>query len=163
MRREFLMCAAMLVGVAVAPEATRVAAAQPAAPAQAAQPAEPAKPVLTLDGAVSLVTVLIKPDKTADFEMVLDRLRDALGKSENPRRRQQAAGWFLYKGAQPVQGSVVYVMRIEPVIEGEEYDISRLIAEVFPTEVQDIFAKYRDAFAGRAIASLTPMRAMTGQ
>jgi len=115
------------------------------------------KPVLTLDGPAALITVLIKPDKTADFEMVLARLREALQKSDKPVRRQQADGWFIYKGAQPVQGNAVYIMRIEPVVAGEEYDISRLIAEVFPTEVQDIFAKYRDAFAGRAIAAMAPM------
>ena len=132
-------------------------------PPVAAQAPEPAKPVLTLDGPVSLITVLIKPDKTADFEMVLGRLRDALLKSENPVRRQQAAGWFLYKSAQAVQGNAVYIMRIEPVIAGEEYDISRLIAEVFPSEVQELFVKYRDAFAGRAIAGLSPMPAMLGQ
>ena len=34
-------------------------------------------------------------------------------------------------------------------------DSSRVIAEVFPTEVQDVFAKYKEAFAGRAITSLT--------
>lgn len=134
-----------------------------AAPAARSRAQEPAKPVLTLEGPASLITVLIKPDKTADFEMVLDKLRDALARSENPTRRRQAAGWFIYKGAQPVQGNAVYIMRIEPVIPGEEYDISRLIAEVFPTEVQDIFAKYRDAFAGRAIAGLTPYQAMQGQ
>lgn len=114
------------------------------------------KPVLTLEGPAALITVLIKPDKTADFDMVLSRLREALTKSEKPVRRQQADGWFIYKGTQPVQGNAVYIMRIEPVIAGEEYDISRLIAEVFPAEVQDIFAKYRDAFAGRAIAAMTP-------
>jgi hypothetical protein len=163
MKRQTVMCAAALMALDLAPLPTRPALAEAAQAAPAPQTAEPAKPVLTLDGPVSLITVLIKPDKTADFEMVLDRLRDALGKSENPARRQQAAGWFVYKGAQPVQGSAVYVMRIEPVIAGEEYDISRLIAEVFPTEVQEIFTKYRDAFAGRAIAGLAPMTAMSGQ
>lgn len=128
-----------------------------------AAPAAPAAPVLTLDGPTALITVLIKPDKTADFEAVLDKLRESLLKSDKPVRRKQAEGWFVYKGAQAVQGNAVYIMRIEPVVPGEEYDISRLIAEVFPTEVQDIFAKYRDAFAGRAIAALTPMPTMQGQ
>ena len=51
-------------------------------------------------------------------------------------------------------------MRIEPVVKGQEYDITRLIAEVFPVEVQEIFPKYRDVFVGRAIAEITPMMAM---
>ena len=59
-----------------------------------------------------------------------------------------------------VQGSAVYVMRIDPVVKGEEYDITRLIAEVFPVEVQEIFVKYRDAFAGRAITPIAPFMSM---
>lgn len=127
-----------------------------AAPAVYAQDAPPAAPVLALDGDVALITILIKPDKTADFEMVLNKLKEAMAKSEKPERKQQAAGWKIFKSSQAgPEKTVVYVMRIDPVIKGQEYDISRLIAEVFPVEVQEIFAKYKDAFAGRAITSLT--------
>ena len=111
----------------------------------------PAAPVLALDGDVALVTMLIKPDKTADFELVLNKLKEALAKSEKPERKQQAAGWKIFKSTQMAQGNAVYIMRIDPVVKGQEYDISRLIAEVFPVEVQEVFAKYKDAFAGRAI------------
>ena len=132
------------------------------AAAQTPAPAEPTKPVLLLDeGEVALVTILIKPDKTADFEVVLNKLKDALQKSDKPERKQQAAGWKVFKSTQPgPQNSVIYVMRIDPVIKGQEYDISRLIAEVFPVEVQELFAKYKDAFAGRSIAFLKPFMEM---
>jgi hypothetical protein len=118
---------------------------------------EPDKPVLTLAGDAAIITILIKPDKTADFELVLNKLKEALHKSEKPERKQQAAGWQVYKASQPVQGNIAYIMRIDPVVKGQEYDISRLIAEVFPVEVQEIFPKYRDAFAGRAIADVAPL------
>jgi hypothetical protein len=133
-----------------------------AATAAAQAPAEPAKPVLLLDeGDVALVTILIKPDKTADFEVVLNKLKEALMKSEKPERKQQAAGWKIFKSTQPgPQNSVIYVMRIDPVVKGQEYDISRLIAEVFPVEVQELFAKYKDAFVGRSIAFLKPFMEM---
>ena len=71
-----------------------------AASAQAPAAPEPAKPVFTLNGEVAVITMLIKPDKTADFELVLSRLKDALQNSENPRRREQAAGWSVFKSAQ---------------------------------------------------------------
>ena len=103
---------------------------------------------------------MIKPDKTADFELVLSRLKEALQKSENPRRREQLAGWTIFKSAQQAQGNAVYVMRIDPVIKGEEYDITRLIAEVFPVEVQELFVKYKDAFAGRGVTELTAVMSM---
>lgn len=131
----------------------------------AAQPAAPAAPVFSLDkGEVALVTMFIKQGKEADFEFVLNKLKEALAKSEKPERKQQAASWKVFKSVEPAvvqgQSTTVYVMRIDPVVKGQEYDISRLIAEVFPVEVQEIFAKYKDAFAGRAITFLTPIMSM---
>jgi hypothetical protein len=145
----------------VALVAVTLAGASTAA-AQTPAPAEPAKPVLLLDeGDVALVTILIKADKVADFEVVLNKLKEALAKSEKPERKQQAAGWKIFKTTQPgPQGSVVYVMRIDPVVKGQEYDISRLIAEVFPVEVQELFAKYKEAFVGRSILFLKPFMEM---
>lgn len=129
--------------------------------ATAASAQEAAKaPVFTIGGEAAVITMLIKPDKTADFELVLTRLKDALQKSENPRRREQAAGWKVFKATQAAQGNAVYIMRIDPVIKGEEYDITRLIAEVFPVEVQELFVKYRDAFAGRGVTELSPVLSM---
>lgn len=130
-------------------------AQEPAAqPAQPAQPAEPQPPVLPLDGDAAVISILIKPDKTADFEFVLNKLKEALQKSENPERKKQAAGWKVFKSPQQAQGNAVYVMVIDPVVKGQEYDITRLINEVFPSEVQEIFGKYKDSFAGRAISTL---------
>ena len=116
--------------------------------------------MLPLDGEAATITILIKPDKTADFEFVLGRLKEALAKSEKPERKQQAAGWTIYKTSQAVNGNTAYIMIINPVVKGQEYDITRLIAEVFPVEVQDIFAKYKDAFAGRGITPLTTFMKM---
>jgi hypothetical protein len=145
-----------LVGVILA-GASNAAAQEPAT----AQPAAPEKPVLPLEGDAVVMTVLIKPDKTADFEHVLNRLKEALQKSEKPERKQQAAGWKIFKATQQVQGNAAYIFVIDPVVKGEEYDISRLINEVFPTEVQELFAKYKEAFAGRAISNLTTFMSMS--
>jgi hypothetical protein len=139
---------------------TLAGASTAAAQEPAAAPADPAKPVLTLNGEAAIITLLIKPDKTADFEFVLNKLKEALNKSEKPERKQQAAGWKVFKSTQMAQGNAVYLMRIDPVVKGQEYDISRLIAEVFPVEVQEIFAKYKDAFAGRAITEMTALMSM---
>lgn len=120
----------------------------------------PAAPVLALDGDAATITVLIKPDKTADFEEVLGKLKEAMSKSDKPGRKEQAAGWNIFKTSQAVQGNTAYIMVINPVVKGAEYDISRLIAEVFPTEVQALFEKYKGAFAGRGITPLTKFMAM---
>jgi hypothetical protein len=145
-RRSFVMGAALTVVMAAAPAF--------------AQDAAPAAPVLTLDGDAATITVLIKPDKTAEFEAVLAKLKDALTKSEKAERKQQATGWTVFKTSQAVQGNTAYIMIINPVVKGQEYDITRLISEVFPTEVQEIFAKYKDSFAGRGITPLTKFMTM---
>ena len=80
--------------------------------------------------------------------------------ARNIVEKAQAAGWRVFKSSELAQGNAVYVMRIDPVIRGEEYDITRLIAEVFPVEVQGLFVKYKDAFVGRGVTQLTPLMSM---
>lgn len=128
-------------------------------------PAAPKKPTFPLpqtcqDCDVVLVTVIIKPDKTADFEMVLNKVKEALAKSENPDRKKQAEGWTVFKSAQNAPQGAVYIMRIDPIVKGAEYDLMMIISEVFPVEVQEIFAKYKDAFAGRAVSELKKLMPM---
>jgi hypothetical protein len=116
---------------------------------------EPAKPVLPLEGDAAMITVLIKPDKTADFEAMLTKYREALEKSDKAERKQQAAGLKFYKSSQLAQGNAIYLIIADPVVKDQEYDFTRVINEVFPSEIQEIFAKYKEAFAGRAIAAIT--------
>ncbi len=119
---------------------------------------EPAKPVLTLDGEAAMVTILIKPDKTADFEAVIAKYREAFEKSDKAERKQQLAGLKFFKSSQMAQGNAIYYIIADPVVKDQEYDITRVVNEVFPSEVQDIFAKYKDSFAGRAIAPLNKVK-----
>lgn len=144
----------LVVGVALS-------ALMVAVPAFAQDAAQPEAPVLALDGDAATITVLIKPDKTADFEAVLAKLKESLAKSEKPVRKQQAAGWTIYKANSPgPNGNTIYVMLITPIVKGEEYDISRLIAEVFPVEVAEYFEKYKGAFVGRGISPMTKLMSM---
>ena len=128
---------------------TAVASAQEAKPA-------PAAPVMALEGDAAVITILIKPDKTADFESVLAKYKEALEKSDNAVRKQQLAGMKFFKGPAAAQG-VPYIIIVEPVIKGEEYDITRVVTEVFPVEVQAVYQKYKDSFAGRGISALTKL------
>jgi hypothetical protein len=121
-----------------------------------AQEAKPA-PALALEGDAAVITILIKADKTADFDSVLAKYKEALEKSENAVRKQQLAGMKFFKGAATAQG-VPYIMVVDPVIKGEEYDITRIVTEVFPVEVQAVYQKYKDSFAGRGISALTKVQ-----
>ena len=77
---------------------------------------------LTFDGDTAILTVAIKPDKTADFEQIMKDVSAALMKSEKPERKQQAAGWKVVKSATPMKdGNVVYMHMINPVVKGADY------------------------------------------
>lgn len=137
----------------------------PATPAQPAQPA-PAQPApaapqppanpFVFGSEAAMMTFIIKADKAADFEKVMAKLHQALANSDKPERRQQAANWKLYKAAEAgPQGNVIYFNVLAPVLKGADYAPSKIIAEVFPTEAQELFLLYRDAFAGLVRNELT--------
>ena len=105
---------------------------------------------LTFDGDTAIVTVAIKPDKTAEFEQIMNDVRAALMKSEKPERKQQAAGWKVVKSATPMKdGTIVYMHVINPVVKGADYTILAILYETTTDAAAQraIFDKYRDAFA----------------
>ena len=158
-RFKVFVSGAALVAMTFAVASTATAQEPAAAPPQEEKKVFPL-PQSCQDCDVILVTMIIKPDKTADFEMVLNKVKEALAKSEKPERKQQAAGWTVFKSAQNAPQGAVYIMRIEPIVKGAEYDLMKIISEVFPVEVQEIFLKYKEAFAGRAVSELKKLMPM---
>lgn len=141
-RRRTICTVAILLAVTGA----YLLGAQAAPPAQASENHQVKG--LTLTGDVALWTVAIKPDKTADFEKVLARVRDALQKSEKPERKQQAAGWRVMKMDKPMpDGNIAYVHIITPVVPGADYTLLKAIYDEFPAESQELYGMYRAAFA----------------
>lgn len=144
----------MLRGLRVVVSGVALAVVTLAGAGVAAAQEPPKAPVMALDGDAAVVTILIKGDKTADFEAVIAKYKEALGKSDNPKRKEQLAGMKFFKSPTAVNGSAMYIISVDPVIKGEEYDITRVVTEVFPVEVQEVYAKYKDSFAGRQIINL---------
>ena len=120
-----------------------------AAPAPAPAPAAQAAPTArTFAGDAGMVLNFIKPDKTADFEAVVAKLKEALQKSAKPERKQQAASWKVFKSPDPAAGgNVLYVFVIDPSVKGADYTVSNILAEAFPTEVQALYKQYAEAYA----------------
>jgi hypothetical protein len=127
---------------------------QPPAPAAGQVPATPAPPPsvpasrkFTADAGVVFST--IKPDKTADFEAVMARVKEALGKSQDPQRKQQALSWRVFKGLEAGPGgAVIYMWVLDPPVKDVEYVITDILREAFPNEAQDLWAKYTQCFVG---------------
>jgi hypothetical protein len=123
-------------------------------PAEAAS--ESSSNPFMFDSDAGMLTFFIKAGKAADFERVMARLHAALAESDEPQRRQMAEGWRLYKAAEPgPNNTVLYVNFISPVLKGGDYTVSKILAEAFPQEVQELFVLYRDAFAGLSRAELS--------
>jgi hypothetical protein len=126
-----------------------------AAPAQQAQAAPTAR-VFASDA--GMVLNFIKADKTADFEAVVAKLKEALQKSEKPERKQQAASWKVFRSPDPAAGgAALYVFLIDPSVKGADYTVSNILAEAFPpAEVNALYKQYADAYAsGQNFVNLT--------
>jgi hypothetical protein len=137
------------------PPAGQPPAGQPPAgqPPAAADPAAKKEPRLTLISPAAALLYQIKPDQTATFEDMLGKVKAAMTKSENPIRKQQLAGWKVYKAAEPMNSNTLYVCIIDPAVPAAEYDFFMLLAEglgadVATPENQAMFKAFQGVFAG---------------
>jgi hypothetical protein len=142
----------MLVGAAQAASAQTPPAATPPAEQPAQQQAPPEKP--TFNGASGMLLVQIKPDKTAEYEGLIAKLKETLQKSEKPERKAMANGWKVYKAAEAMGGNTLYVHIIEPAAPADYANAFRIISEVYPTEVGDIYNKVKDAYVPNGVGAL---------
>jgi hypothetical protein len=135
--------------------------AGPAYPQQPAQPmtqAAVAPPARVFGSPTGVVLNFIKPDKTADFEAVVAKLKDALQNSSNAARKEQAASWRVYKSSDPgPAGAVLYVYIVDPVVKGADYGVAKILGEGFPgEEVPALIKQYNDSYAsGQNFVNLT--------
>lgn len=168
--RDVVVAGAMVVVSCAVASAGQASPAQAAAPApQQQQQAQQQQHTQAAPGATrvfasdaGLVLNFIKPDRTADFEEVIARLKDALERSDKPERKQQAATWKVFRALEPgANGSVLYVFDIDPAVAGADYTVSTILAEAFPGQVQDLYKKYADAYvAGQNFVNLKLVSAL---
>ena len=107
-----------------------------------------------------LIFNAVKPDKVADFETVIAKLRQALETSKNPIRNQQGWGWKIFKATEPgPNGSVLYVFVMDPAVKGADYGVAKILAEAYPTEIMELYRMYSGAYAtaGQTLLNLGPV------
>jgi hypothetical protein len=162
-RRSGLIALGLMASL-LSPGAAHTQAAAAQAPAQGQAPAgqapaqaqaAPTKRVFASDA--GMVLNFIKPDKTADFESVMAKLKEALQKSDKPERKQQAQTWKVFKSPDPAAGgNVLYVFVIDPAVKEADYTVSNILAEGFtPAELNEMYKKYAESYAtGQNIVNL---------
>ncbi|MDQ3069818.1 MAG: hypothetical protein M3R55_08835 [Acidobacteriota bacterium] len=164
MRKLTTLTLTILLGAAASAnaQATQTPPPPPAQTPPAAQtPAAPAEPAIGFKSDSGMMFNVIKKESTADFEMVLGRLREALQKSENPQRKLQAASWKVFKATDPTpDGSIMYVFLFDDVVKGADYDPVKILSEAFPTEVNALYEKLKTAYAALNKAELAKLMDM---
>jgi hypothetical protein len=104
----------------------------------------------TFNGDTAILSYAINSDKTADYEEVMAKVREALLQSDSTQRNQQAAGWKVLKSGSPMpDGNIVYTHLINPVVSGADYAIMAILYEAFedPAERTRLYDLYSGAFA----------------
>jgi hypothetical protein len=118
---------------------------------------------MAFTGASGAFMYQIKSDQTAAFEELMTKVKDALSKSDNPVRKQQLAGWKVFKAAEPgAGGNALYLALADPAVPAAEYDPLVILSESLGTnagtpENQEMLKKYAGAFAQVSRLNLTPI------
>jgi hypothetical protein len=128
--------ACLLVGLTAAPAAR----AQDPAPAASA-----AAQAYTFATGAGILFFYVRPDRTSDFEAVVARLSESLDGAQDAVRRQQAASWRMFRSAEAVKESAIYVFSFDPAVPGADYDPVKLLAEAVPAEAQALYEKLKAA------------------
>ena len=106
------------------------------------------KPTLAFQNDAGLIIFYIKPDKTADFEDLMTKLKDGLAKMEAPEAKQQAASMKLFKNPVVANATVaVYVLFADPAVKSVEYWFLPILYKAYPNDAQALFAKWQDVKA----------------
>jgi hypothetical protein len=126
-----------------APTNATPANATPAAPAPSTDPA-----ASNFTAPAGLLLVTIKPTATADYELAIRTLQEALARDTDPTRVAVAKGWRVFKAAEPdAKANAVYVHLLMPTVPGFDYRPSLLLDALVKELAPDLLAKYQDAFA----------------
>lgn len=124
-------------------------------PQQQAPAAQPDHFLFNID--TVLLFFPIKEANTADFESVLNTLKEVLAKSDKPERKAQANTFQVFKIEGVQNGNVTYAMLIDPVAKGLTYDFGKILSEGMPPDkVKEVFDKLTAALGGQV--STAPLR-----
>ena len=143
-------CRSVVVGVFSMATARGLAQqSSPQPPAQRAGQAQQRSQTRTFNNDGGVILNFIKPDKTADFENIIAKLKEALLKSDKRERKQQAQSWKIFKASEPAAGgNILYVFVMYPSVKNADYSVANLLTEAFPFyDVNELLKQYAGAYA----------------
>ena len=160
MRQVLLAVVCVVTGVV--PAFAQVAAPPPPQAPVTQAPAATPVPGVPVDynfaSGAGMLIFHVDPAKVADFDAVMARLKDALGRADTATRKLQAANWLIYKSAEKPGDTVVYLCLFDPAIPSASYDPLLLLAEVLPADVQNVYDRMKAAVVRIERMGLTKIR-----
>jgi hypothetical protein len=110
-----------------------------------------------------MLFVQVKPDQTAVFEEMMNKIKKGLADSPNADLKAQASSWKYYKAAEPgAGGNVMYIVLIEPATANTEYQFFEVIQKTLTDEEKrnpataEMYKKYNGSIASMNMMNLTP-------
>jgi hypothetical protein len=128
-RGLLVLCALALIGAAPSPRQASATGAQ----------------AYSFPTGAGLLFFYVRPERTEDFERVVKRLAEVLDRTEDPARKQQAAGWRMFKSAEAPKDSVIYVFALDPAVAGSDYDPVKVLSEGLPAEAHALYESLKGA------------------
>jgi len=119
------------------------------------QPAQP-DPMAFNDADRLFVYFQIAPEQSADFELVLKKMKEALVASAKPERQQQNKGLRVIKLNDMQQGNWMYIFVLDPVVKDVTYDPFKILTESLPAaDVTQLYEKVLPGLKGISRAAYT--------
>jgi hypothetical protein len=100
----------------------------------------------------------VKPDHTAEFEEIVARIGEALDKSDDPVRKEQAANFHVLQSTEVQRDAAIYVFLFDPAVPDADYDPVKILGESLPTEVHALYERLREATVKIERMGLKPIR-----
>jgi hypothetical protein len=134
----------------------------PPAASQAAAPQAPRGPAIAFASEAGLLLSPVAPAQNGVFEDVMTKVREGLEKSADPVRKQQAAGWKIYKSPDLFQGHTLYVSVMDPAVKGADYNVFEILKETMAdAEARVLFEQFRSAFGTtQSLVNMAPLMSM---
>jgi len=96
-----------------------------------------------------IVAFSIAESSAADFEAVMEKVKEVLAKSEKPERKQQAQHWKVLRIEAAQGGVLTYFCYIDQVVKGATYDLFKILGEGMPPEeVRKLYEKLAPGVKG---------------
>jgi hypothetical protein len=146
--RPFATALCLMTGISALAAVPAMAQTPAPAPAPAAgQPAPAAAAAQRqFNGDAGMILIYVKPEKTADFETAMGRVKEALTKSDKPERKQQGASLKLFKAVASPAGQI-YVLVSSPSVKNVDYSVASILTDGLPQEARAIYQVYADSLA----------------